>query len=163
MTSRTSGLVRRLALPGTALLAALLLTGCQDTPGATPPTRTATTTTTASPTPTPTPTSTPTASPSPTASTPRPVAPPPRTGEKPAPKRSSTRVQESAPEPRAPKRTKAPAPAPAPAEGAILSPSGKHYKAGQFCPKRLRGQSTVDANGTRISCYAAPGDRLRWH
>ncbi|MFI0980233.1 hypothetical protein ACH4SP_24905 [Streptomyces sp. NPDC021093] len=171
MSPRTSTFVRRLALPGTALLAALLVTGCQDTTKApvrsaspsVPATASPTPTESATPTPTPTATatSTPTAIPTPSAATPKPPAPPAppapplRLVEPPAPQRTHT--------PKPPKRTKAPAPDPAPASGAILSPSGRHYEAGQFCPKRLRGVSTVDANGTAITCQAAPGDRPRWH
>ncbi|MFJ2744495.1 hypothetical protein ACIO3O_33130 [Streptomyces sp. NPDC087440] len=171
MSPRTSALVRRLALPGTAILATLLVSGCQDTTKAAAPSisaspsATATASATPSPTPTPTATSTPTAVPTPTtptpsATTPKPAAPPRTT----APQRTHT-PRQSAPKTSAPK-THAPKPpqrTQAPAGGAILSPSGKHYRAGQFCPKRLRGVSTVDDSGTRISCYAAPGDRLRWH
>jgi hypothetical protein len=54
-------------------------------------------------------------------------------------------------------RTTAPAGPPV-----ILSPSGNYYRAGEFCPTRDAGLSTVDAHGNVITCGLESG-RYHWH
>jgi hypothetical protein len=44
----------------------------------------------------------------------------------------------------------------------ILSPSGNYYRAGEFCPTRDAGLSTVDAHGNVITCGLESG-RYHWH
>ncbi|MFI9311138.1 hypothetical protein [Streptomyces triculaminicus] len=44
----------------------------------------------------------------------------------------------------------------------ILSPSGRYYRAGQYCPAADAGMSTQDAHGTTITCDMDSG-RYRWH
>jgi hypothetical protein len=51
--------------------------------------------------------------------------------------------------------------APPPDGGDILSPSGKHYAAGQFCKKAHLGLTTHDAHGAVIKCVP-DGDYNRW-
>jgi hypothetical protein len=70
--------------------------------------------------------------------------------------RSEPRSSSSA----APRNSAPPRKEAAPA-GDILSPSGKHYRVGQYCAARHRGLSTRDASGRTIRC-APQGDRLRW-
>ncbi|WKU42607.1 hypothetical protein Q3V23_00135 [Streptomyces sp. VNUA116] len=44
----------------------------------------------------------------------------------------------------------------------ILSPSGRYYRAGQFCPAADAGMSTQDAHGNTITCVMESG-RYHWH
>jgi hypothetical protein len=83
----------------------------------------------------------------------RPTASPTRTV-RPAPTRHTPVVHPTTP---AVQHTSAPANPPV-----ILSPSGNYYRAGQFCPTRDAGLSTVDANGTVITCGMESG-RYHWH
>jgi hypothetical protein len=44
----------------------------------------------------------------------------------------------------------------------ILSPTGHHYRAGEFCPEADLGKSTVDDHGTGITCIRESGG-YHWH
>ncbi|MFE9425699.1 hypothetical protein ACFYNO_22335 [Kitasatospora sp. NPDC006697] len=43
-----------------------------------------------------------------------------------------------------------------------MAPSGNYYRAGEFCPGKDVGLSTVDAHGTAIFCSLVSGYN-RWH
>ncbi|WP_152648323.1 hypothetical protein [Streptacidiphilus anmyonensis] len=44
----------------------------------------------------------------------------------------------------------------------LLSPSGRYYHAGEFCPHADDGTTTVDSGGTPITCSDVNG-YFRWH
>ncbi|SEL33050.1 hypothetical protein [Streptacidiphilus jiangxiensis] len=44
----------------------------------------------------------------------------------------------------------------------LLSPSGRYYHAGEFCPHADDGVTTVDSGGTPITCSDVNG-YFRWH
>ncbi|MFI7339055.1 hypothetical protein ACIBUY_14080 [Streptomyces sp. NPDC050085] len=45
--------------------------------------------------------------------------------------------------------------------GQLLSPSGRPYEAGQFCPRKYLGMTTTAGNGARITCQPQSG-RNHW-
>lgn len=113
----------------TALVCALLLlSGCKDPDGQAAPPPTA---------PSSSPASTAPVTPSVTAKPPT-KRPPKRPRAKPRPKRprpTHTRPHTSRPH-----------------SGDLLAPSGRHYRAGQFCPKAARGKTTHDDAGNLLVC-----------
>jgi len=54
------------------------------------------------------------------------------------------------------------APATAPATAPIMDPHGGYYSAGEYCPQRDAGRSTVDASGHMITCVLESG-QYHWH
>jgi hypothetical protein len=50
----------------------------------------------------------------------------------------------------------------APAVGVLKAPSGRFYEAGEYCPVKDKGLSTVDSAGKHLTCVYESG-RYHWH